>query len=452
MKVIGCVAVMLAALAAASFAQAPAAATPAPQAPAQAQKPAELFTWGGDIRLREEYFNNVHADKTGKEVANDENNYFRVRSRLWFKMETASPFSLYFRATDEFRYYMEPDAEESPSARAQVHKWKFPDEVVVDNLYLDIKGILGGKTDIRIGRQDLNYGTGKLILEGTPNDGSRTLYFDAIKLTCRRIPGTTVDFFGMYNRPTNNLAIGDEHNIRTLVNGTEKGAGAYAMNKSIETLPFEAYYIFKREDRYTAGAVTNSSRDINTVGFRVMPKTKDSRVSGNLEVAYQFGQDATKDITGAMVDALVSYQLTDSAKKPTVHMGCYYLSGDDPTTPDKDEGWNPLWARYPQNSELYVFAYGGPGRWSNLTMPFVRATSGITKDIKIKAQISDLSAPEDDGPGTGHRRGLLYQVWVDFEIAKGLTAHVLADVLKEGDYYKTFDTEIFARWQVMYTF
>jgi hypothetical protein len=443
-----CVVTVLSTIAAASVALAQA---PAPQqAPAQVQQPASPFTWGGDVRLREEYFNNVHADKTGKEVANDENNYFRLRPRAWMKWDPSSKVSLYMRLANESRYYMEPDADESASARAQVRKWKFPDETVVDNLYIELKGLLGGKTDIKIGRQDLNYGTGKLVLEGTPNDGSRTIFFDAIKITCKRIPKTTVDFFGIYNMPTNNLAIGDESGWRPVVTGLEKGGGVYAMNKAFDAVPFEVYYMFKSEEPYVSGTVTNITRDINTVGFRVMPK--NGRLSANFEAAYQFGQDARKDITGAMIDALVSYQLIDSANKPTIHAGCYYLSGDDPTTADKDEGWNPLWARYPQNSELYVFAYGGPGRWSNITMPFIRASAGLTKEIRVKAQISDVTAPEDDGPGTGHRRGLLCQVFAEFDICKGLTGHVLADVLKEGNYYRTYETEVFARWQLMYVF
>jgi hypothetical protein len=400
------------------------------------------------LRLREEYFNNIHADRTGAEVANDENNYFRARTRAWMKWDIAQPASVCFRLANEFRYYMEPDTTESGTSRAQVRKWKFPDQLVVDNFYLDLKGILGGKTDIRIGRQDLTYGTGKLVLDGTPNDGSRTIYTDAIKVTCKRIPKTTVDFFGIYNSTNNNLAVGDDHE---LTYGKEKGCGVYLVNKAAESVPFELYYMLKREDSYVFKGTTNTTRDINTIGFRVMPKA--GRLSANLEVAYQYGEDDVRDVSGTMVDALVSYQLSDSKQKPTVGVGCYYLSGNKPGTAE-DEGWNPLWARYPQNSDLYVFAYGAPAqaRWSNITMPFVRATASLTKEIRVKAQISDVTAPEDDGPGPGNRRGLLYQVNAEFDICKGLTGHVLADILKEGDYYNTYETEIFARWQLMYVF
>lgn len=435
-----------------ALAQAPAPAAAA--APAEVAKPAPTVTYGADLRLREEYYNNIHADKTGKLFGYDENNYFRVRPRAWIKWDAAKPVSIYLRIANEFRYALEPDDHETgvegtdAAIEKRNHAWKFADELVVDNLYIDLKNVCGGMFDARIGRQDLMYGTGKLVLEGTPNDGSRTIYSDAVKISFKGIPKNTIDFFGIYNRPTNDLVLGNED--RALIGTVEKGGGVYLMNKALEACPFETYYMFKNED-------TATNRNVNAVGFRVMPKV--GPVKGNLEVAYQFGDFGDVDTSGAMVDALLSWELYSTGMKPTLDVGCYYLSGDDPTTADKDEGWNPLWARYPQNSELYVFAYGGPGRWSNLGMPFIGASMQVAKDVKLKVRVADLTAPQDDGPGTGHRRGLLGQVITEFTVCNKLfgkndkvTGHVLADVLKEGDYYTTRDTEIFARWQLMYAF
>jgi hypothetical protein len=371
----------------------------------------------------------------------------------WQMVEKAS---ITLRVANEFRHIMEPDDNETGIAatdakiEARNRLWKCPDELVVDNLYVDLKGLCGGMFDARIGRQDLMYGTGKLVLEGTPNDGSRTLYSDAFKVSYKGIPKNTVDFFGIYNRPTNDLVLGNED--RALINTVEKGGGVYLMNQAFAVCPFEAYYMFKCEEDFG----TSPSRDVNTVGFRVMPKK--GAISANLEAAYQFGDWGEKGLNGAMIDALLSYELSSTGMKPTINAGCYYLSGDDPTTTDKDEGWNPLWARYPQNSELYVFAYAG-ARWSNLSMPFVGASAELTKNVKIKARVSDLTAPENDGPGPGHRRGLLGQVVTEFTLGKGLLAkndklsgHLLADVLKQGDYYTSFDTACFLRWQLMYEF
>jgi len=45
--------------------------------------------------------------------------------------------------------------------------------------------VLNLPIDFKIGRQDFlgQYGEGFLILDGTPGDGSRSFYFNAIKLT-----------------------------------------------------------------------------------------------------------------------------------------------------------------------------------------------------------------------------------------------------------------------------
>jgi hypothetical protein len=55
----------------------------------------------------------------------------------------------------------------------------------IDNLYLDVKNIRD-RVDLRIGRQNIKEGRGRMISDGTGGDGSRTEYFDAIlaKVRC----------------------------------------------------------------------------------------------------------------------------------------------------------------------------------------------------------------------------------------------------------------------------
>ena len=94
-----------------------------------------------------------------------------------------------------------------------------------------------------------------------------------------------------------------------------------------------------------------------------------NHLKGNLEAAYQVGND----ISAFMDDAKAVLSIESlAAQKARMGLGWYYLSGDDPET-SEDEGWNPLWARYPQYSELYVYAFDtdGAGRWSNVNMPYI---------------------------------------------------------------------------------
>lgn len=448
-----------------------AAQAAAPAAGETGSEAALKLSAGADLRVREEAFDDVpiKADPPGV-TRGGQNNYLRVRSRAWAKADMGASATVYGRVTQEFREYDRPNATQD---------WDMPEEIVVDNLYLDLRNLLDNRIDLRVGRQDLIYGSGKLVLEGTPKDGSRTIYSDAAKLTWKGLDPasskTTVDLFGIYNKPENHLVIdSQDRDLTGLAKGyndmTESGGGVYVKNASLEKMKAEAYYMFKQESEWESpsptgtGLVDHAELELNTVGFRLMPAFRPD-LSGNLEVAYQFGDRGDQDVSGYMVDAVVTYSLPIlEGKDPKVGGGMYYLSGDDPDTSD-DEGWNPLWARYPQYSELYVYCYDAdaPGRWSNVGMPHVDLSATVTTWMKARAMVGYLMAPEDDGPGDGKERGILGMLRTDFDIAKGLlcksskrdalTGHLLIEALEPGDYYNSSrETAYFARWELNYAF
>lgn len=410
-----------------------------------------------DIRIREEHFNNIPivADPPGI-TRGGENDYFRYRTRIGETIGMGEDATLGIRLVNEFRKY-----------DRGVSSWKAPDETVVDQLYLELRNVLGLPVDAKIGRQEMIYGTGKVILEGTPKDGSRTIYFDAIKLTIRPDKSTVIDLLGIYDRPENDLAFSSEHRDLTgfdkVYNDlTESGAGIYAKNNTLSNLPFEAYYLYKNESHWVdARTNTIPSRDVHTVGVRVMPVLVPDSLSANLEVAYQLGSIGDRDCSGYMLDGAVKWMVpVVSDMNPALSAGFYMLSGDDPATAD-DEGWNPLWARYPQFSELYVYAFDAEaaGRWSNLTMPHVDLSMAPMKDVSVTAMAAWLGAMENNGPGIGKDRGMLYVARVDATLARNtlvqndrLFGHVILEVLDPGNYYNVTDTAYFFRWEVSYAF
>ena len=459
LRVVGVLVLALGALVTASFAAGPEAAA------TEKQKP--KFRTGGDFRLRQEIFDDIPI-KSGGYTRGGQNDYFRLRTRLWAEWDPIENVTLRIRAVNEIRDWEKPANFRAKNPETSTYEW--PDEVVFDNLYLEARDLFHGKMDLRIGRQEMIYGKGMLILEGTPKDGSRTIYFNAVKATWKDIKDTTVDLFGIYNPPEDQWAINPaDRDLTGLYKGNpdmvESGGGLYVKNKSIKSLPWEAYYIFKNEGAWTKGSGTNAvhidDADIHTAGFRLMPQFGKS-LSGNLEAAYQLGKRGNVDLEGYGVDASLAYILPFmDDQKPTIDAGVYYLSGDDPTTKDKDEGWNPLWARYPQSSELYVYAWDAdaPGRWSNLMMPHVGVTVTPAKWVKLTGAIAELYAVENDGPGDGKDRGLLMQARAEFTFGEKiwtakdkLSGHLWLDVLEPGNYYKVDDTAVFARWQLAYEF
>jgi hypothetical protein len=430
--------------------------------------------WGGDFRARLVHFDDIPivADPPGV-TRRGENFFTRFRTRLWGQWDPEENITVKGRVVNEWREFFEPDMDMAPD----VSSYAFPDELVVDKLYVEMRNLMNDKLDLKVGRQDLIYGTGKVILEGTPKDGSRTIYFDAVKATWKGFENTTVDLFGIYNESENKLGINDfdgdpdKRDVTgytgTFNDNVESGGGVYVKSKCPMTaMPVEAYYIYKDESDWTAFdsvALVNVNvpgREVHTVGARLMPKLSDT-VGAALEVAYQMGEtDDNRDTDGMMVDAVVNMQLPCETCKPTLSAGVYYLSGDDPNTTD-DEGWNPLWARWPQYSELYVYAYDAEsaGRWSNLIMPHVDLSMAVCKNVKATALIGLMEAVEDDGPGTGKTRGILGTLRFDFDLGEKLLTehdklfgHVIVEVLDPDDYYNVDDTAHFARLELSYAF
>lgn len=413
--------------------------------------------FGGDLRIRQVYFDNIPimADPPGV-TRGGANHFFRFRSRIWGQADFSDRVTLYSRFTHEFRHY----------EKGTDTSWDWEDELVVDNLYLDLHELLDGRLDVRVGRQDLIYGTGKLLLEGTPKDGSRTLYFDAVRLRLNAEMNTTVDVLGIYNQPENQLAIGSENRDLTGFDPayndlTESGGGLYLQNQQWQAFPFEAYYLYKREsswiDRNEEG---QPGRNIHTVGTRLMP-ILECGTTANLEVAHQFGETSDdRTLQAWMIDAVVRKPLSRLPTRPEVGIGVYHITGNDPTT-ERDEGWNPLWARFPQYSELYVYAFDAEaaGRWSNVTLPYLTLRCSPTETSQLALLGGYMMAPERNGPGGGRERGWLGTARYDFSLGRQmlttkdrLFGHLLAEVFEPGDYYQVDDTAFFVRWEISYAF
>jgi hypothetical protein len=448
--------------------------------------------YGFDERIREEYYDTVPL-RDGTYVRGGENNYLRFRTRLWGEADVFSNVTASVRAVNEFRIWDQPD----PSGRPQRSTYEFPDEVIFDRLYVEVRNLFGA-VDVRLGRQDLSYGNGKVIYEGTPEDGSRTYYVNAAKATWRATPSTRVDVVGIYNPPTDALAINasEDRDLTGFTSDpddvTESGAFAYLSNSSFEDLPFEAYAAYKRESHWqqpatpdaaggfsppphawqtldeAGGVIRNPALDLCTVGTRLMPLLTEE-LRGNLEAALQAGRRDDEAVLAYMLDAFLTYQVPIARPAGTeLEGGVYLLSGDDPGT-DMDEGWNPLWARYTQDSELYYYCWGqdgGAGRWSNLVMPRVRLSARPWKWLKTTLKAAYLWALHNDTPagaGTdGNGRGFLACAKGEFTVKEGLlrrtgtkdklAGHLQVEVLQPGDYYPNDDTALFARWEFSYTF
>ncbi|MBF0341445.1 MAG: alginate export family protein [Magnetococcales bacterium] len=381
--------------------------------------------------------------------------YQRTRTRLWGEYGFNADVSMRLQLTNEFFDNVEGKPDGAPS-RSQ----RFPSEIIPDNVYMDINHLLGGNLDLRIGRQDLFYGTGKIILDGTPEDGSRTSYFNGIKAAYRMDNDVSVDLFGVMNRYDDDLAINNRHWIISPNKIDESAIGLYLKNNH-KQYPSELYYVYKHENDVSAA---NNDVNLHTFGARLMPNFTDA-LSGNLEVAFQTGDmknNAITDIGGWLVDAKLAYKLPVAPSfKPVVDVSYYYLSGDDQNSRSKYEGWWQVFGRWSQDRELYVYSSIGvnasprnaPGWWTNLSAPSVGLNLAVAEKGRLDMRGAWLMANVDDGAGTGKNRGLYFTSIYDHQFTEKLSGQVIFEFLNPGNYYldSTRDAH-FTQFQAIYKF
>ena len=446
--------------------------TPSPATLAKKTENAGLdWNAGSDLRVRHELYDNVPQYNANGAVSPNQS-YMRIRPRAWGEVKNED-FRLNLRLTDEFREYFQP----SESRNAQ-----FPDELIVDNLYLDLYDLFNDRVDLRIGRQDFlgpdGYGAGRVLMDGTPGDGSRTAFMDAIKATVKIDEKNALDLLAIYNNPDNELSWGHPkgangsapkerqltYNVPGSTDMAEYGGGLYFKSKAFTMCPFDLYYLFKRETKSHLGATRLPGRDTHTVGTRVMPKLTDT-LSAEFEGAAQAGEkDGGASTAGYMGYAGLTYKpLVDTAAKPFLTGALYYLSGDEDHTAkgDNDTSWNPLWARWPQYSEMYPYHDRGVCYWSNLIYPNITAGSEFSKGHKVSANVGPAYAAAEDGLGGGNGDfyGWFGMVRYDFPLFKNifgkrgdLSGHLTAEVLDPGDYYTSDTVAYFLRWEVIARF
>ncbi|MCU0241103.1 MAG: hypothetical protein MUF51_01615, partial [Vicinamibacteria bacterium] len=160
------------------------APAPPPLSPTEAwikksKEPFAWWKWSADLRIRDEFQNNASSLTNDHAVApRHKQNYQRLRLRFGNVFTPIKDVDLNLRLTIESRNWMKDTA--SPP----IHKGWDWNEVVFEYAHIRLKNLGGSPITITAGRQDLQFGEGFLIFEGTPLDGSRTMYFDALRATC----------------------------------------------------------------------------------------------------------------------------------------------------------------------------------------------------------------------------------------------------------------------------
>ena len=461
--------------------------------PAKQTQPLD-FDGGFDTRIRQVSRVNLldfdraidwnHDDialNDGSGLASDAD-LFRVRHRLWGQFRLRSGPRLYARLTTEWWRFVNP-WRWNPSTSGKT-------EVILDNLYLDIPKVPYIPGSLRIGRQDIVRGEGFILLEGGPLDGSRSIYQNAILLGLDgqklRLAKTKLELMAIRNLAWDPMVIVNgpkdaekAAGKRKIVEWNETAFGLYVTQTSLPKQAIEGYWIYKEQELSSA---KDPFLKLSTVGARVSGELPQS-LRFAAEGAYQFGTGHT---TGVVEEALGFESDFDHRSyggyawlsrsfiamlHPTIKLGAVYLSGDDPDDRDAadpiDQGWVPVFSRWPEWSELYIYtqldeaplsAYAEPqlggGRfiayWTNLRSLNAAVTIQPTGAFKLSYTYHALHAPQASASDLGHSRGCLHEWLATTDLGRHASMHFLIERFKPGDFYShRVDDAWFIRTELM---
>jgi hypothetical protein len=215
----------------------------------------------------------------------------------------------------------------------------------------------------------------------------------------------------------------------------------------------EHYYIFKEEKGW------HKLSTIHTLGTRLgIPFW---RLRCTAEFAYQAGHapqykfaEVESGILGSQT--ILAYGIEGRVRTRVswpvpvdLFAGYVHLSGDDPVTQSKHEGWNPVLARWPNWSELYLYTLGieadlhpqdqGFAFWQNLKSTFGGLVITPNPQMSLEARYMLLGASQhiatvrvEEGPK--HRGSLLF-LKLAWKPTPWLSGHLLYEGFFPGNVY-----------------
>lgn len=427
------------------------------------------FDVGAALRVRQEIMGNVPTLPGGflgrpGAVKAKTKNQFRVRPSLWFEMKETDKWRIYARVTDEMR----------ACTAQKSHVNSFPGELLLDNLYFEGKDFLDGLVDVKIGRQDIYrlYGLDHIFVDGTPGDGSRTLFSDMAAVKFKFDEKMTLDLFALYNRDQEELRWGTRRSRR--ISKTGFGVGDREMDdwgfggvlgSSADAVDINLFYIQKNTASFRRSGIKIPRRQVNLFGVKVSPRWTENFTTP-MEAMAQVGRTGSGEALCAWAgyagfdwrpgEGLIGERIT-----PFWNGGVLLLSGDEDTSSEfgGKSAWDPMWYRGVDDSEMFLYgSLYGCGWWSNMIN--VKTSFGLDfgRLHSAKITLGPMFAETRDGAGGGNGayKGFLSQLRYDFpllldaEEKRGIQifGHLLAEFFNPGDYFATDKPAYFVRWQI----
>ncbi len=381
---------------------------------------------GGDFRFRSNY----DSARLLQRKADNRRTLFRGRGRLWTRIKPFDDVRISTRLVYEPRYYCRPDRSEQFARNEALFdrlnvRWRKPFELPIT---------------ARVGRQGIWLGEGWLVYEGTPLDGSRTAFFDAIRLTAAsKAKKRKVELIWIANHGDSAKLIrpfNDDNRI--FAEQDEHGAILHGSTHLSPETRLDGSFIYKRDGRRIR--IRGSEGEIYTFSTLLRSQVHP-RWDTYLEVAPQFGHKNGKSLRAFALIGWIDHELDDPVHS-TIRLGYEYLSGSS----DDDKNFDRLWGRYAGWNNVYTGTIDGlDGRLfdsSNLHRVTVGWRAKPTTRLSVEAFYHLLfaddrtaSASRRGVSGDGSLRGQLLTSEARFEQNEHLTHRVSAELFFPGNYY-----------------
>ncbi len=414
-----------------------------------AKQPVEWLKLGADARLREIFAPNlISLDSSG----NGDWHFQRFRFRTWATATPVENLDFNVRLVYEPRNWCEPESKDNDDNN----------EALFDHLNVAWSEAFGLPLKLIVGRQDIIKGNGWLILDGTPLDGSRTIHFDAVRgIIDFEDYNTELDLAWICQKADTDHYIEPFCDKDQLVRDqNELGVMAYVTNKSLPNTQIDGFFFYKRDENPSGTHPLAVDGEIYTMGGRVAGAIGECW-KYRAEAAGQWGDRFNQERCAGGFNSEVSYHLNDKWDN-SFNAGYEYLSGDDPDTSGDYEGFDPLWARWPQWSELYIYTIVNENRiaeMNNLHRINVGWSFKPHEKLEVCTNYHALFTDENTMKGTagfsddGCFRGNLLTGLLRYRINPHIHGHLIAELFFPGDYYtdEMNDVAGFFRYEITFT-
>ena len=265
---------------------------------------------GGQVRLR----NEIWGDFGFNDASAADDTFTQLRLRFHGDLHIGE----HFRAFVEVKSSHMTDRDLPGSRRASD-----VDTLDLQNAFIDVNFSPGEKADLtfRGGRQELSFGKQRLV---SPLDWSNTRRtFEGVRVIA--------DFKGWEINPfwTELVAV-DKYEFNDTDSGVEL-FGIYAttdVTLAGSSFDWDLYWLGLSRDAATFNG-TSGDEDRHTLGTRFGGKFGGTGFDADAEIAYQFGEVGSADISAFMFASQFGYSFADATWAPRVYVGFDFASGDD---------------------------------------------------------------------------------------------------------------------------